>query len=119
MEASVIANRLRLKDRLALASYTGLCLTRAAWASTHGPDTPVPVGIAVADAGKSLFHHYALDVWSKCVEENLKPLAFIHAHEIPTAFVTYPVCCLSLIELLSLLGLLMLERKEADADRII
>jgi len=85
MEASVIANRLRLKDRLDLASYTGLCLTRAAWASTHGPDTPDPVGIAVADAGQSLFHHYALDVWSKCVEENLKPLAFIHAHEIPTA----------------------------------
>jgi hypothetical protein len=119
VEASVIANRLRLKDRLDLASHVGLCVVRAAWASTHGSELPNPIGLAVANVGQSIFRHYASDIWSKCVEENLKPLAFIHAHEIPTAFVTYPVRCVCLIELLSLLALLKLEQKETDVDRII
>lgn len=119
VEASVIANRLRLKDRLDLACHTGLCLVRAAWASTHGAVPPDAVGLAVADAGRGMFHHYASAIWSKCGEEDLVPLAFIHAHEIPTAFVTYPVRCLSLMEILSLLALLKLERKEPDVDGII
>lgn len=42
VEASVIANRLRLKDRLDLACHTGLCIVRAAWASTHGEEPANP-----------------------------------------------------------------------------
>lgn len=119
VEASVIANRLRLKDRLDLACHTGLCVVRAAWASTHGAEPPNPIGLAVAEVGQGMFRHYASDIWSKCVDENLKPLAFIHAHEIPTAFVTYPVRCLSLVELLSLLALFKLERGAQDVEQII
>jgi hypothetical protein len=119
VEASVIGNRLRLAERLDLACHTGLCVVRAAWASTHSTEPPDPVGLAVANIGQSIFRHYALDLWSKCVEENLKPLAFIHAHEIPTAFVTYPVRCSILMELLSLLALDKLEKSEADVDAII
>jgi hypothetical protein len=118
VEASVIASRLRLTDRLDLACHTGLCVVRAAWASTHGTEPPNPIGRAVADVGQGMFRHYASNLWSKCVPENLKPLAFIHAHEIPTAFVTYPVRCLSLVEMLSLLALLKLERGEPDVEPI-
>jgi hypothetical protein len=119
VEASVIANRLRLKDRLDLACHTGLSLVRAAWASTHGAVPPDAVGLRVADVGRGMFHHYASAIWSRCGEEDLDPLAFIHAHEISTAFVTYPVRCLSLMEILSLLALLKLERKEPDVYGII
>jgi hypothetical protein len=65
-----------------------------------------------------MFLHYASDIWARCSEENLDPLAFIHAHEIPTAYVTYPARCVSLVEILSLLALLKIENGEEDAGVI-
>jgi hypothetical protein len=118
VEAAVVSNRLRRQERLDLACYAALCLVRAAWPATHGAEPPNPVSVAVADLGRSLFRHYASTLFERCGEEDLDPLAFIHAHEVTTAFVTYPVRCLRLVEILGLLGLLALETDDPAAGRV-
>lgn len=117
IEAAVIANRLRRQERLDLACYTALCLIRAAWAKTHGVEPPDKTSLVVANLGRKLFCHYASDVFARCTEEDLDPLAFVNVHEIFSAFVTYPVRCLRLIEILGLLGLLEIEAGES-ADKV-
>lgn len=118
VEATVVANRLRRHDRLDLACCVSMCLVRAAWAGGHGTEPPDAVSITIADLGRAMFRHYASDLLTRCTEESLEPLAFVNAHEIFSAFVTYPVRCLRLIEILGLLGLLVLENDESMAREI-
>jgi hypothetical protein len=110
LEAGVVANRLRRHERLDLACYVALCLIRAAWVFAHGSEPPNVNGQLVATTGRSLFRHYASDLFAGCNDEALDPLKLIRAHELPSAYVTYPVRCLRLVEILGLLGLL--EREE-------
>jgi hypothetical protein len=119
VEATVVASRLRRQERLDLACYTALCLVRAAWPATHAAEPPDRISVTIAELGRSLFRHYASTLFERCSEEDLDPLAFIHAHEIPTAFVTYPVRCLRLAEILGLLGLLELEAEELAASEVV
>lgn len=109
IQAAILCNRLRRSERLDLSCYVALCLVRAAWASTHGATPPAPEAIVVSDAGRSLFRHYASDLFARCDEEVLDASKLMCAHEPPSAHVTYPVRCLRLVELLGLLGLLQSE----------
>ena len=118
IETATIANRLRRSERLDLACYASLCLVRAAWVCAHGQQPPNNVSLAVANLGRSLFRHYALDLWERCGEEPPEALDLIHAHEPLTSFVTYPVRCTRLAETLGLLGLLELETEEPTAPGI-
>jgi len=111
LEAAVIANRLRREGRLDLASYVGLCLVRAAWASAHGSEPPSSVGLLVANTGRSLFRHYGSNLFNRCSDNALDPLKVIKAHELPSAYVTYPARCLRLVEIVGLLGILDLEER--------
>jgi hypothetical protein len=110
LEAAVVANRLRRRERLDLACYVALSLIRASWAVNHGSEPPDTIGLLIANTGRALFRRYALDLLTRCGDDALDPLKLIHAHELPTAYVTYPVRCLRLVELLALLALL--EREE-------
>lgn len=119
IEATVVASRLRRQERLDLACYAAMCLVRAAWPATHAEEPPNRISVTVAELGRSLFRHYASTLFERCGEEDLDPLAFIHAHEIPTAFVTYPVRCLRLVEILGLFGLLEQETGEPIVSEVV
>jgi hypothetical protein len=118
VETSVIANRLRRHHRLDLACYVSLCLIRGVWSNCHSKEPPNDTSKVVADLGRSLFKHYATSLFEKCTRLSLEPLAFIYQHEELTAFVTYPVRCLRIVELLGLLGLLCIEDKDVNRNEI-
>jgi hypothetical protein len=109
VEASALANRLRRHRRLDLACFVPLCLIRGAWACSHGAKPPDRTSLAVADAGRRLFRHYALDIWLACGEDTLDAKSLMLAHEPLQSHVTYPVRCARLCEVLGLLGLLELQ----------
>ncbi|MGB7209779.1 MAG: hypothetical protein WBD27_14035 [Pyrinomonadaceae bacterium] len=118
IEASLIANDLRSTNRLDAACFTALCLIRAAWASTHGTEPPYPESVTVAETGKSLFRYYALLLWENCTEDTLDPRKFNSSKEGVATYVTGPVRCLTLVEILGLLGLLENESTPELADEI-
>jgi hypothetical protein len=111
LEAAIVCNRLRRSERLDLGCYVALCLVRAAWASAHGPIPGTAEATMVAEAGRSLFKHYAGDLFARCDEEVLDASKLICSYEPPSAHVTYPVRCLRLVELLGLLGFLQFEEQ--------
>jgi len=118
LEAGIIANRLRLSDRLDLAAYIALCLVRAAWACGHGSAPPAETSIRASEIGRELFRRYGNDVLVRCNNDVLDPAKFIWNHNEPSAIVTYPVRCMKVMELLGLLGLLEAERESTRCDEI-
>jgi hypothetical protein len=110
LEAAVIAQHCRLETRVDLACYTALMLVRSLWATTHGR-APLPelANVAIV-AGKGLFRHYATELWRACSGEYLDPDTMVREDRTPAAFVTYPVRCLTVVEILAMLGLLEQQR---------
>jgi Restriction endonuclease len=107
IEAALVCEKLRGVDRLDLACHLALCLIRAVWASRAAS---LPEGIS-ATAARSLFETYARMLWERCDEELLEhPL--LNRIEFG-GWVTYPVRCVRLAEILGLLALLV---KESDPD---
>jgi hypothetical protein len=115
-EAALLAHRLRRRSRLDLACFSSLCLIRASWALAHGTEPPDSDAMLVANTGRAMFRHYASALWTNCGEETLDPLKVIHAHDIPSSYVTYPVRCAVLVELVGLLGLLDIEEGAAEPE---
>jgi hypothetical protein len=118
VEASLVAERLARSNRLDLACHLGLCFVRAAWANDRSEDTSV----LAADAGGSLFETFARQLWSECDDRQLKRRAMIgfaiSVSEGFSAWATYSVRCIRLMELLGLLGLRVVEREPELADEI-
>jgi|SRR5882724_3638642 len=110
LEAAVIAHHCVLENRVHLACYTALMLVRSSWATAHGKN-PLPDAARVALAtGKKLFRHYVMLLWHSCAGKYLDPDSMVREGRMPEAFVTYPVRCLTVVELLAMLALL--ERNE-------
>jgi len=106
LEAAVIASHCRRSNRLDLACYTALMLLRSALATIHC-QTPVPETAAVAIAtAKAQFRHYALELWSECEGKFLERDEILWADGSPFPFISYPVRCMRILELLGMLGLL-------------
>jgi hypothetical protein len=106
LEAAVIANHCRLQNRIDLACYTALMLIRSTWATAHGRD-PLPDAAAIAiDTGKALFRHYAKHLRDACLDHYLDSDSMIREDPTPSGFATYPVRCLTVLEILSMLALL-------------
>lgn len=104
LEAAVIANHCRRQNRIDLASWTALLLLRSTLATAHG-QTPLPDSAGVAlSAARELFENYAGELWTACQGKFLNPDEIIVADSNPAAYVTYPVRCTTIIEILSLLG---------------
>jgi len=104
LEAAVIANHCRRQNRIDLASWTALLLLRSTFATAHG-STPLPDSVEVAlTAARAMFENYAGQLWTGCQGKFLKPDEIIIADNNPAAYVTYPVRCITIVEILSLLG---------------
>ncbi len=108
IEAALVCEKLRGVDRLDLACHLALCLVRAVWASGAAS---LPEGVS-APVARSLFEAYAGMLWERCDEELLEhPL--LERIEFG-GWITYPVRCVRLAEIVGLLALLV---KESDPDR--
>lgn len=106
LEAAVIAQHCRLEKRADLACYVALMLARGLWATSHAQN-PLPDGIAIAIAtAKGLFRHYALGLWEVCRVQYFDPDTLLRQDGTPGGLVTYPVRCLTISEILAMLGLL-------------
>lgn len=120
LEAAAIANHCRLENRTDLACYTALMLIRSLWATAHGsaslPDT---LTVAIA-TGKGLFRHYAMELWAGtgALDEYLDSDVLVREDQSLAAFVTYPVRCLTIVELLAMLGILEKERNPDLSGRV-
>jgi hypothetical protein len=114
LEAAIIANRLRLAQRLDLACFTALCLLRAMWASAHRAEPPPERTIEQRDTAVAMFLNYSHDLWSTHSEELLDPKEIIR--DDIGVIVTYPVQCVRLIEILGLYGLCVSDEAEGVAN---
>jgi hypothetical protein len=107
IEAGLVCETLRNVDRLDLACHLAMCLGRAVWASGSASlpdDTSAP-------AARFLFATYARMLWERCDDELLEhPL--LNRIEFG-GWVTYPVRCVRLAEILGLLALLV---RESDPE---
>lgn len=113
LEAGMIANRLRQTDRLDLACFTCLALLRGVWASAQSAGEPPETTFeAQAVLARDLFVSYASELWARCGSSELDPRELI-ASDDEGVFLTYPVRCLRLMEMIGMYGLLL----EPDEQR--
>jgi hypothetical protein len=103
LEAALVANRLRLAERLDLAASASLCLLRAIWTSAHGEEPPAQRTLERRDTAVAMFLNYACEVWQRRTDGLLDPADIIR--DDLGVIVTYPVQCLRLVELLGTYGL--------------
>jgi len=109
LEAAVIASHCRRSNRLDLACYMALMLLRSTLATIHG-QSPLPETALVAvTTAKAQFRRYALELWTRCLGKFLEPDEILWADGAPFPFISYPVRCMTILELLGMLGLLELE----------
>lgn len=107
LEAAVIASHCRKQKRIDLACAVALMSLRATLATANGAN-PLPDTSAVGiEAARAIFRHYARRLWEQCRGRFLQPDELIQEDRTPAGFLTYPVRCLTLVEILGLLGLLM------------
>lgn len=116
LQAALLAHKLRIHRRTDLACMAALALVRAAWAQNHGAEPIDATTLLVADTGRRLFHHYASSLFGLCSDDLLDPLHVVHRHDETSAHVTYPIRCLRLAEILSLLIFLEIEL-DGDSQR--
>ncbi len=105
IEAAVIAQRLRRAERLDLSCLTALALLRAAWMRSHAKDPIDSTALFTAEGAADMFRHYAWQLFDRCGDDVLDALKFLRSHGSLASHVTYPVFCLRVIEILSLLYL--------------
>ena len=105
LEASLIANRLKQAERLDLACVCALGLLRAQLCALADAVRPTDEEAAALDAAGRFFVGYATALWERCDESLLEPRALIQSDPGGGFWATYPVRCLRLAEILSLLAL--------------
>lgn len=111
IEAALVCERLRAAERLDLACHLALCLVRGAWAARAGSSEATIAGEAAA----GLFENYARVLADECDERLLRPEALV-AYSGSSSWVTYPLRCVRIGELVALLAL-RVERVDADRAR--
>lgn len=95
IEAALLAEHLIEHGRIDLAAHLALCLVRGAWASG--------AGATAADEAARLFEGYAAQLWEDDADLMLDE-DFVAASG-PAVWVTYPVRCVRVAELVGLLAL--------------
>ena len=113
LEAAIIASRLRRRHRLDLACMTALCLDRAVWAAAHGTEPTSEEAERIAEVSRMMFEWYAGELFDLLTaDEGISDPKKVAFHE-AGVFSTYPVKCLRIVELVSLLALL---KRDAERD---
>ena len=113
VECALLCERLRAQERLDLACHVALCAVCAACAATVATDE----GDEAIEAAGKLFEHYARLLWERCDAEMLREDGWIGPRGAGT-WVTYPLTCLRLAELVSLLGLRVQDEEPALTSAI-
>ncbi len=101
IHASIIGNRLRKLNRLDLAALTSLCWLRSLLWRSH--DNRTDASEALIDSAGRLFEEYVTQIWEQIGSTNGDSL-LEGTNEFAT-FATYPVRCLRVAELISLLAI--------------
>jgi len=113
IEAAILCETLRQRERLDLACHLSLCLLRAVWVARMNDEQLTLDGDAVA----SLFDVYAGMLWEECDDRLLTDGGLV-AYSGPNAWATYQLRCGRVAELVGLFGLrLRMERREG-ADEV-
>lgn len=112
IEAALLCDRLADKDQIDLACHLALCLVRGAWAAGAGDALAAPV----AEAAAKLFDAYATDLWDQCGDDLLDP-DFVAASG-HSAWVSYPVRCTRIAELVGLRSLLLRPNSQGQASEM-
>ncbi len=110
IEAALVCERLKTADRLDLACHLALCAVRGVWAS--GAADPDAQADAAADSAGRLFESYARELWDASDDRLLSKFG-LAAYSGFANWVTYPVRCVRLAEILALLGLRARDGKTA------
>jgi hypothetical protein len=113
LESAVVTNRLMRSDRLDLACFASLALLRGVWASVHGTEPPPDEALAQADLARAMFTGYAANLWERCGEEALEPATLIEGDD-EGIFLTYPVRCLRIAEILGIYGLTLKDDEQRE-----
>jgi hypothetical protein len=112
LEAAVIASHCRRQNRVDLACYVSLMHLRSTLATVHGHE-PVPdTAVAAMKTAKAQFRYYAWQLWADCREHYLEQDEMVFTDPTPAGFATYPIRCLTVIEILGMLGLLEVDLNE-------
>jgi hypothetical protein len=109
IEAALLCESLKTTDRLDLACHVAICAVRGAWAA--GAAVPDERTTIAADAAGGLFQTYAGQLWTECDDRLLSDYG-LAAYSGFAAWVTYPVRCMRLAELV---GLHALRIRQNDA----
>jgi hypothetical protein len=107
LEAAVIASHCRKQKRIDLACAVTLMSLRSALATTHGANPPPETAGVAINTARALFRYYSNQLWESCRGRFLTPDELILDDRTPAGFVTYPVRCLTMLEILALFGLLV------------
>ncbi|MCU1308555.1 MAG: hypothetical protein JWN45_3250 [Acidobacteriaceae bacterium] len=108
LESAVLAHHCDQQGRCDLACYVALMIVRGAIATAHeSGDLPEPTRVT-SDAAIKIFRHYAMKIWDSVSTRFLSNDELVRSGRPAAGFVTYPVRCLTIVEILSLLALLEL-----------
>lgn len=107
VEAALVCERLADRGRLDLACHLALCLVRGAWAAGAGDIA----SSQAADAAGRLFDSYVDKLWDEC-SDDLLDKDFVGVSGM-SAWVSYPVRCCRIAELI---GLRALRLRTDDPD---
>jgi hypothetical protein len=112
VEAALVCERLRVTDRLDLACHLGLCCVRAACLVVE-PDKRNTVSLAAG----SLFDAYGDLLWEECDERLLTENGLV-GYSGRSAWVTYPLRAMRVLELISLLALRRSATERDESNRM-
>lgn len=112
LEAAVIANHCRRQNRIDLACHVSLMLLRSTFATIHGQDPVSDTAVVAMRTAKAQFRYYARQLWADCRDHYLDEDEIVRTDPTPAGFATYPARCLTVVEILGMLGLLEVEIKE-------
>jgi hypothetical protein len=104
LEASIIAAQLLRAERIDLACITAIALLRGLWVSVHGVEPEPEQARIQAALGRDMFVAHVELLWDQCNDELLNARNLIGS-DAEGIFLTYPVRCLRLVELLGLYAL--------------
>lgn len=113
VEAALACEALAGKERLDLACHLALCLVTAASSAALEENGSNPA----QDAAGALFEIYARRLWNECDERLLVEQGLVNFSG-PSAWITYPIRCARIAELLGLLSLRLREQDATTADNI-
>lgn len=102
IETALLSERLKETERLDLACHLALCAVGAAWAA--GATEPDEITVTAADSAGRLFESYARLLWTECDDRLLREFG-LAAYSGFASWVTYPIRCMRLAEIIALLGL--------------